>query len=314
MEKSELYGEWEEQLHIYKGILFNNRVFDSDFESEFTYDFDRAEYNILDEKYSVSKTAGSGSEFEKAKRLTAHFAPKLTHKSDYDNHIACDALSLLEYSYDNPEHGINCVSKSKILQECCLALGIYARRIWLMPYSPYDCDCHVVYEIFDLYLHKWIMLDPTTNGYFADENKNPLSVLEMRELFANDLPCDFIKLSAECSKDFENSEIERLYTNKYFAKNLFYIVAEKENGVGDKGSHLTFLPRGYDDAANNKMNCAFRLKVIKDAKEHKLIADDTAEKLKSIIEKQIEKHKNERSRSCDINCLIKQPDRNFRVK
>lgn len=42
----------------------------------------------------------------------------------YDNHIPCDALHLLEFSYEQPDHGINCRNKSKILAECCLALGI----------------------------------------------------------------------------------------------------------------------------------------------------------------------------------------------
>ncbi len=52
-----------------------------------------------------------------------------------------------------------------------------------LPYSPYDFDNHVVTEIFDRKMNKWIMLDPTTNGYFIDENKTPLSMLEIRNKF-----------------------------------------------------------------------------------------------------------------------------------
>ena len=47
-----------------------------------------------------------------------------------------------------------------------------------MPYSPYDFDNHVVVEIYD---KKWIMLDPTIDGIFIDENRTPLSLLEIRE-------------------------------------------------------------------------------------------------------------------------------------
>ncbi len=246
-------------------------MFICDYQADLLYDFDCVEYKILESKYSLSKIAGIGTEFDKAARLVAYFAPKFTHKGDYDNHIECNALSLLEYSLNKPEQGINCVAKAKILQECCLALGIYARRIWLMPYSPYDGDCHVVNEIFDSNLHKWIMLDLTTNGYFVDEHKIPLSVFEMRKKFANDLPCDFIKLSPECSDDFENLEAEQLYTNKYFAKNLFYIIAEKENGFGDRESHLTFLPIGFNDMDRQNMNYNFRLKSVENARKLKII-------------------------------------------
>ena len=76
------------------------------------------------------------------------------------------------------------MNKSKILVECCLALGIYARHVCIMPYSPYDIGSHVVTEIFDRSLEKWVMLDPTTDGFFIDENKVALSLFEMRDKFA----------------------------------------------------------------------------------------------------------------------------------
>ena len=70
-------------------------------------------------------------------------------------------------------------NKSKILAECCLALGIPARRVFIMPFSPYDTDNHVVNEIYDDTREKWVMMDPTTGGMFVDENRTPLSLIEM---------------------------------------------------------------------------------------------------------------------------------------
>lgn len=176
-----------------------------------------------------------------------------------------------------------------------------------MPYSPYDGDCHVVNEIFDSTLHKWIMLDLTTNGYFVDAHKTPLSVLEMREKFANDLACDFIKLSTDCSEDFENLAAEQLYTNKYFAKNLFYIVAEKENCFGDNKLRLTFLPIGFHDMNRQNMNYNFRLKSVENARKLKIITNDEAVQLKEILNAQYSDTCCERSCSCNIQSLIKQP-------
>ena len=166
---------------IYSGILFNFSAFVPGEPADLTYGLHCPEYKTLLEKYPVAQIAGEGGDFERARRLLHHLASRLRHDSMYDNHIPCDALHLLEFSYEQPDHGINCRNKSKILAECCLALGIYARRVWLMPFSPYDSDCHVITEIYDRQMKKWIMLDPTSGGYFVDEDGIPLSPPEIRD-------------------------------------------------------------------------------------------------------------------------------------
>ena len=183
----------QQSLDIFSGILFNNQLFKEGNNKKITYNFDCPEFKTLKEKYNLEDIAGKGTDFRKAKRLLHYLAPRLTHSSWYDNHVPCNALDLLEYSLNNKEQGINCLNKSKILQECCLAIGIYARRVCIMPFSPYDFDNHVVTEIFDRKLNKWIMLDPTTDGIFVDENKMPLSLLEIREKFANDKFVTYVK-------------------------------------------------------------------------------------------------------------------------
>ena len=174
MTKKEMQEIAQQMLDVYSGILFHNQDFETGNEEDVIYEFDCPEFNELRTKYNLVKIAGNGSDFARAKRLLHYLAPRLTHSSWYDNHIECNALRLLEYSLSNPEQGINCLNKSKILVECCMALGIYARRVSIMPFSPYDFDNHVVAEIYDRTLEKWIMLDPTTDGYFIDETKTPL--------------------------------------------------------------------------------------------------------------------------------------------
>ncbi len=284
-DKTAMLEAWQDELCIYKGILFHNCTFENDFSADITYDFTCEEYGTLRDKYNLTAVTGTGSDFEKAARLTSYFAPKLAHKGDYDNRIACNALSLLEYSLSQPEHGINCLNKSKILQECCLALGIYARRVCIMPYSPYDYDNHVVTEIYDRALQKWVMLDVTANGYFADEKDTPLSVLEMRERFALNRTCNFTKLNNEIAEYFSSSEEEQLYYNNYFAKNLFYLVVDQINGFGEKDAYLRFIPKGFQENARREMNRLFRLNKTND---YEFPHDD-------------------RSRGCNINCLIKSP-------
>lgn len=66
-----------------------------------------------------------------------------------DNSVEMTALSLLEYGLDQPERGINCRCKAQILNEMLLALGVYSRKVWIMPESIYDDECHVVNEVWD---------------------------------------------------------------------------------------------------------------------------------------------------------------------
>lgn len=131
MTNIELKEYWEELLSIYKGIIFNNCNFAGGINGRINYNFDCPQFYTLKEKYKLEILAKRGRDFERAKNLLSFFAPRINHKSDFQNDINCNAMDLLEYCLDKPDNGINCLNKSKILQECCLALGIYARRVWL---------------------------------------------------------------------------------------------------------------------------------------------------------------------------------------
>ena len=261
-EKMELGEERKEILQqmtaLYSGILFHNQEFAADQTDVISYHFDCPEFALLREKYGLEQIAGQGSDFCRAKRLLHYLAPRLSHCSWYDNHVPCNALDLLEYSLDNSEHGINCLNKSKILEECCLAVGIYARRVGIMPFSPYDFDNHVVTEIYDRKRKKWIMLDATSDGYFVDENKNPLSLLEMRDCFAHDRFVTFV-LSTNRLTDLEKLRQKYLVGNMYICKNLFYFRIGKQSRFGQPDSWLTFCPAHYSIRDNEAANIAYRI-------------------------------------------------------
>ena len=248
----------QQMLNIYRGILFNNQEFESGNTQEFLYEFDCPEFEELRNKYDLLNIAGNGSDFNRAKRLLHDLAPRLTHSSWYDNHIECNALRLLEYSLDNPEQGINCLNKSKILAECALAIGIYARRVRILPYSPYDFDNHVVTEIYDRELNKWIMLDVTTDGYFIDETKTPLSLLEIRNKFANAEFITFVH-STDTLNDLQKLRNQYLDTNMYICKNLFYFQAEQYNTFGEKNIFLQFVPPHFSIQKTLQANLKYRI-------------------------------------------------------
>lgn len=256
----------QQMLDIYSGTLFHNQEFESGNAKEIIYEFDCPEFEELRNRYNLIKIAGKGSDFTRAKRLLHYLAPRLTHSSWYDNHITCNALRLLEYSLDNPEQGINCLNKSKILVECCLALGIYARRVSIIPYSPYDFDNHVVTEIYDRALAKWIMLDPTTDGYFIDETKTPLSLLEMRSKFANAAWITFVP-STNRLKEIQKLPVKHLDTNMYICKNLFYFQIEQYSTFGEKDQYLYFVPLHYSILQTKQANLKYRIDRLPDEYE-----------------------------------------------
>ncbi len=293
MQDNEWKEIWQDELNIFSGILFNNSKFAKGTEDIIFYDFDCIEYDILKKQYGIQNIAGDGTAFEKAIRLTQYFAVRLTHNGNFNNSINCNAIDLLKYSLNNPSCGINCVNKSKILQECCLALGIYARRVWLMPYSPYDEDNHVVTEIYDDKLQKWIMIDVSSNGYFVDDSGMPLSVLEIRRRFAMKEWCNFTKTISEYNKVFSDLEAETLYYNRYFAKNSFYYYVEQINTFGNKNAHLLFIPEGFNENKWTEQNLNYKLNAFPNNRN--LI--EQLEKLKMSPSKRI----------CDLSVLIAKP-------
>ena len=250
---------YQEQIrNLYLGILNNYPDFSEEEDARLTYDFAATEWDELSSAYSLESIAKTGTSFEKAKRLLHYFAPRLTHSSYYDNPVACNALQLLAYSFENKAHGINSLNKAKILAECCLALGIYARRVFIYPFSPFDFDSHVVCEIFDEHLNKWIMLDPTTDGFFVNEERTPLSMLEIRTGFVSSDFQTFVS-SVGRGKDLRKTKSRNENINLYIMKNCFRMSFEQYNGFGKKNGSVCLIPKQYSIQKNEELNHRFRI-------------------------------------------------------
>jgi hypothetical protein len=297
MTQKEQHEVSQQMLGVYSGILFNNQTFDKGNNEEIVYHFDCPEFVTLRDMYHLEAIAGKGSDFKRAKRLLHYLAPRLTHCSWYDNHIPCNALDLLEYSLENPKQGINCLNKSKILQECCLALGIYARRVCIMPYSPYDFDNHVVTEIYDRTMQKWIMLDATTDGFFVDETGIPLSLLEMRQKFAN---ADFITYvrASDSLKNLKKLREKYIVPNTYICKNLFYFSVDQDSAFGVTGRSLSFIPVNYSVKETSIANAEYSIKNLPE--EHK----DSLPYFEKRLERLIDSVEDERT---SITSMAKSP-------
>lgn len=240
------YLQSTDEIYIMEsGILRNNLEFADGEDYEFVYDFENEEYPKLIEEYKIDKTAGDGSEFERAVRLMDEYAPRLTHKSNYDNSVDMNALSLLKHSLDNDSHGINCRNKAQILNEMCLALRIYSRKVWIMPNSIYDSDCHVVNEVWDTKLGKWVMLDITNNEYWVDEKGTPLSVLEIRYKGAMQEFCTPVK-PGDSLDDLEGLKEKYIGDFLYIMKNMVYMQYCHRFTVGESEVIYMLFPENLD--------------------------------------------------------------------
>jgi hypothetical protein len=178
-----------------------------------------------------------------------------------------------------------------------LALGIFARRVVIMPFSPYDFDNHVVAEIYDRTMDKWIMLDPTTDGYFIDEDKNPLSLLEMRSKFANAEFITFVK-AKDSMTDIHKLREKHIEINSYICKNLFYFSIEKYSTFGAKGEYLDFIPTNFSVKKAEAATLKYKLNHI--PKEY--------EELRQLLEEELQKaQQRPEAIRTDIQSMMKKP-------
>lgn len=245
--KCDTYLQSTDEIYIMEaGILRNNLEFHDGNDCELQYNFSHENYERLKSKYKIESTAKDGTEFERALRLMNEYAPRLTHKSDYDNHIPINSLDLLEYSLNNKSHGINCRAKAQILNEMCLSLKIYSRKVWIMPYSDYDGDCHVVNEVWDVTLNKWVMLDITNNTYWVDASNTPLSILEIRSKAANNEFCTPIE-GGDKTSNLQALKNKNIGNFLYIVKNMFYTKYCTEYTVGESKARYCLLPQNMPD-------------------------------------------------------------------
>ncbi|BCJ92853.1 hypothetical protein acsn021_04220 [Anaerocolumna cellulosilytica] len=218
------------------------------------------DYKDLLETYKLKEIVGNTEgDFNKAINLLKWISSNVYHYGNYKNHITNTAMDLFEYSFGKGEaYGINCRSLSLALTECLLAIGIKARTVYIMPFSPYDFDNHVVCEAFISEINKWVMLDPTYNLY-ATFNNIPLNILELRSLLA-----DQEKVNFNDEANYNGTPINKDEVLTYYAKDLFrFMICEMQGkNVQDMDGRriINITPCGYDVKYNTLANIDYRLK------------------------------------------------------
>lgn len=244
---------------VYSGILRMSEAFRDDGKDIDIKYLLEADYKNLCEAYQIENIAGTGTDFEKAVNLLNWISSNIYHYGSYDNHIPNTAMELFDYALGKGERsGINCRSLSLALTECLLAIGIKARAIYIMPFSPYDFDNHVVCEAWIGEANKWIMLDPTYNLY-ASFKGNTLNIYELREFLANQKDVVF---NAEANHNGTSINKDEITT--YYAKDLFRFMISDIQGTNsdniDGRRLINITPCGFDVKKCTLANIDFRIK------------------------------------------------------
>jgi hypothetical protein len=225
-----------------------------------SYDFSDPKLMILSETYNLSILVGNGNDFDKAKKLLLWLSAHTLHKGDYDNHVPSCALDLLDYSFDKGTDGaVNCRALAIILTSLLLSAGIPARTIYIMPFSPYDGDNHVITHAYIKELKKWVMLDPTYSSYVSDENGNVLDILEVRKHLAEQMPIFFNEETNYNGESWANNN----YLLEYLAKDLFWMRTSEKSTYDvdfDGNRSITLCPIRFDVKRHVIGNIEYRIR------------------------------------------------------
>ena len=270
------------QYDIYTGLLKAFPLPDEKQDAvNFSYVFEHPKFDLLKNKYPIVEVAGHGNDFSKAVNLLHWVSNNIYHMGNYMGSIPANAIDYLDHAFNKDAlHGINCVGLSTVLSECLLSIGIKARKVFIMPCSPYDGDNHVVVQAYIKEMGKWIMFDPTLNAYLNNEKGEYLSLLELRSHLADQASVFFNK-EAKYNDDIWTEESAKSNI-EYLAKNLFYFQMPEINTFNEGNDPIdaqqsrlfALCPQGFCPGRIFLSNVEYRKRLygeqpwMKDAIEH----------------------------------------------
>lgn len=216
-------------------------------------DFTSPDLPALREKYGLAAIAGAGSSTDRAIRLMDWLTTHVRHNGSCNPEGRRCALTALEYAFDQPDKGVNCAWLASTLTELLLALSIPARTVYIMPFAPYDCDNHVVTEVWTG--DAWVMLDPTCNCFARDAQGRLLSVLGLRAALADQQEIAFNDGLRYNSSPYSHEE-----HRDYLAKDLCWLRMAEISGQAES-RFVTLAPVGFDPHRHQLLNVQYRLRV-----------------------------------------------------
>ena len=227
----------------------------------FTYQ-DSSNENLTDlrNQYQLEAVAGDGEEWSKIVNLLKWVHETLRHDGSSSSPDPETSLNILSYCQESG-NGVNCVMLAIVLNETYLSMGFKSRVIHGNPrHYVYNGEWHAFNMVYSETFGKWVYVDPTTQGYYTNDDGIVLSVAEIRDHLRRDIPlhlCD--------DADYNGRPMSQMDNLHYLSKNFYRFTCVVNSAFGgnwifheNSDVNRTFIylnpanesTNGLDDALN----------------------------------------------------------------
>jgi hypothetical protein len=140
--------------------------------------------------------------------------------------------------------GIACGELATVLNDCYLAMGWTARKVYCFPKDSLknDPDSHVINIVYAASLKKWLWMDPTNDAYVMNEKGHLLSIEEVRLALIKGKP---LLVNPDANWNRQTSAIKEIYLYEYMAKNLYHLYSPVSNAFDyetkDSGKVISYI-------------------------------------------------------------------------
>ncbi len=173
-------NEYDEKIEDKKYILLDTKIIDKyavkDFEIK-KFFTNLEEYETIKKEYAFPYN-NNITDIENSLNIMNYLTQHTHYCGATSNVLPDNTLDILKYSFDKSfAYALNCRFKALVLTDVLIAYGIKALPILLRSENN---GVHFVVHIYSKEQKKFVVLDPSFNCCFTDENDNLLSVFELR--------------------------------------------------------------------------------------------------------------------------------------
>jgi hypothetical protein len=205
----------------------------------------------LRKKFNLDSVAGKGDDASKAINLLHWVHNTVHHDGQHESGVQFINANEIISVATTKKVGVSCGELATTLNECYLAMGFKSRKVYCFPKDSLgnDFDSHVINVVYLPSKSKWVWVDPTNDAYVMDENKNMLSIQEVRERLITGKP---LLVNADANWNHQSTITKTFYLDGYMVKNLyrFYSPLKSEYDYETRGanrniSYVHLLPLDY---------------------------------------------------------------------
>lgn len=205
----------------------------------------------LRKKFNLDSIAGNGADSTKMLNLLHWVHNTVNHDGQHESGIKNINADEIIGVAKAKNVGVSCGELATVLQDCYLAMGYKARKVYCFPKDSLnrDFDSHVINVVYLPAKQKWIWMDPTNNAFVRDSSGQMLSIEEVREHLVNNKP---LQLNTGANWNNRQPVTKENYLYSYMAKNLYMLYSPLKSeydyqtpGKNTAVDYVILLPAEY---------------------------------------------------------------------